>query len=192
VVLAVAVGIAVALSTGNGESQDAKGKSDTSEKVNSDDGTSKRSKPNKKPQGEMPSITDAVTLELSGGAKKATEHQGALADGGAYVDGMQAPGATVTWKVTVPLAGEYQYNVRYGNAGDDAKATLVVNGTTQSINLKNYGVKGDWSKAWSRSYGIVRLQKGDNIIDLTCGEGDQCAFNVDQIALTKSGYPQGW
>lgn len=192
VVLAVAVGIGVAVWAGDDEDPGAKGGSGASESADPGGKNPDPEKSKKPPAQELPPVTDAATLELSGGAKQSTEHSGAFGEGGTYVDGMQTPGATVTWKVKVPAAGEYRFNVRYGNAGDDAEATLVVNGKPQSINLGNFAKQDDWAKAWTRSWGAVRLDKGENTIDLTCGSGENCAFNVDQVAITKNGYPSKW
>lgn len=191
VVAAVAVGIGVAVWAGSDKDPSAKGPGASS---SAEPGDGKpRPKPTKKPPAqELPPVTDAASLELTGGAKKSTEHAGAFGEGGEYVDGMQTPGATVTWKVSVPEAGEYRFNVRYANAGDDTEATILVNGKSQKINLGNFAKQDDWAKAWTRSWGAVKLDKGENVIDLTCGGGEVCAFNVDQVSITRSGYPSTW
>lgn len=198
VVAAVAVGIGIAVYAGDDDTAARKPSSSAGGQSGGEEtgGGESRKEKNRKggpPRADrMPPVTDAASLTLSGGAVESTEFSGALAKSGAYVQGMQTPGATATWKVKVPEAGQYRFNIRYGNAGDDVKGTVVVNGKPQSINLGNFAKQDDWSKAWTRSYGVVNLQKGTNVLDLTCEGGDKCAFNVDQVALTRSGYPPNW
>jgi Carbohydrate binding module (family 35) len=190
VVAVVATVIAVVVALGDNDD----GKPQAEPRASTSTSTSGRagSTPSAAPKSDLPPVTDAASLPLLGGAQASTEHPGAFGQGGQYVDHMNAPGATVTWKVTVPDAGQYRFNVRYANAGGDAKATVVVNDKSQSINLGNFSGQNDWAKAWTRSFGLVTLVKGENTIAVTCGPGDQCGFNLDQFALTKSGYPKKW
>jgi Carbohydrate binding module (family 35) len=190
VVAAVAVGIGIVVALGDND--DGKPGAKPNPGASTPSGGRPRSTPVAKPRSNLPPVTDAASLPLLGGAQTSTEHPGAFGQGGQYVDHMNAPGATVTWKVTVPDAGQYRFNVRYANAGGDAKATLVVNDKPQSINLGNFSGQNDWGKAWTRSFGLVTLIKGENTIAVTCGPADQCGFNLDQFALTKSGYPKKW
>lgn len=193
VVAAVVIGVVIAISSGGGDDEKTQKPPSTNSSGSTGDKDDKPQKePDKPAKDELPPVTDAASLELSGGATKSTEHAGALGKGGTYIDGMTTPGATVTWKVTVAEAGQYRFNVRYGNAGADVKGTLLVNGKPQSINLGNFAKQTDWAKAWTRSFGLVTLDKGENIVDLTCEGGDKCGFNVDQVALTRSGYPPSW
>ncbi|MBV9024889.1 MAG: hypothetical protein JO362_14130, partial [Streptomycetaceae bacterium] len=128
----------------------------------------------------------AASLMLSGGAKTNTNHQGAQGPGGAFVDGMNAQGATATWTTQVQQAGSYTLWVRYANAdGNKATSTVLVNGKPLGwkINLADYGQQGNWDQ-WFKSYVTVDLNKGSNIITLTCGSGDTCNFNLDRVGLT--------
>lgn len=195
-VAAVVLGVGIALSMGGDDSPagDRSAKSGTAavDKPGSRD-TEPDAKPSAEPAADaLPPVTDAASLVLGGGAKKSTEFAGAFAKDGTYIDGMQSPGATVTWKPKMPEAGQYRFNIRYGNAGEDVDATLLVNGKPQSINLGNFTKQKDPAKAWTRSFGIVTLQKGENVLDLTCGGGAACAFSVDQVAITRGDYPPDW
>ncbi|GGO87065.1 CBM35 domain-containing protein [Wenjunlia tyrosinilytica] len=190
VVAAVAVVIAIVMLVGdNGKDDKADNPRPSASHQPSQDDTKK---PTDKPVDELPPVTDASAMVLEGGAAKSTERTGALGKDGVYVDHMNTPGAAATWQVKVPEAGRYRFNVHYGNAGEDATATLVVNGKPQKLGLDNYTHKDDWSQAWTKSYGLVTLKAGKNTIAVTCGSDDQCEFNLDQIALTRSGYPAKW
>jgi Carbohydrate binding module (family 35) len=138
----------------------------------------------------------ATSLTLSGGAKTNTNHKGAQGTGGAFVDGMDAQGATATWTTQVQQAGSYTLWVRYANAdGNKATSTVLVNGKPLGwkINLADYGQQGNWDQ-WFKSYVTVNLNKGSNTIALTCASGDTCNFNLDRIGLTTDSNtpPSGW
>lgn len=138
----------------------------------------------------------AAGLTLSGGAETNTNHNGAQGPNGAFVDGMNTPGATATWTTQVQRAGSYTLWVRYANAdGNKATSTVLVNGKPLGwkINLADYGQQGNWDQ-WFSSYVTVNLDKGANTIALRCGSGDTCNFNLDRLGLTKdsSARPDGW
>jgi hypothetical protein len=59
------------------------------------------------------------------------------------------------------------------------------------MGLQNYGKEGDWT-AWYKSYQTVNLKQGSNTIAMTCGNGDACHFNLDQLAVTDGSEPAGW
>lgn len=141
---------------------------------------------------------DAATMTLSGGAVQGSDHKGALGAGGVFVAGMTAPGATVTWSVTAPAKGDYFLWVRYANAtGKPVAGLLTVNQkpSNNPIGLKDYGSNGSWD-VWFSSYARVSLNAGPNTVALSCAPGANCAFNVDQIALTpptdSSSRPSTW
>ncbi|MDF3292834.1 CBM35 domain-containing protein [Streptomyces silvisoli] len=195
VVVVVAVGIGVAALTGSDKSDNQAG-ANTSPAPSTSQGSqgpspSASSDPNAKLPQEF-----AATLTLSGGAKTDNNHQGAKGPNGAFVDGMETPGATVTWNATVPKTGTYALWVRYANAQpDDAKSTVVVNGKPLSykINLKNYGTAGNWD-LWYTSWMSVNLNQGANTIALTCAPGDVCHYNLDRVGVTvdQNAKPEGW
>ncbi|MFL4905190.1 CBM35 domain-containing protein [Streptomyces sp. MMS24-I2-30] len=193
VVAAVVIGISVAMfSNTNGDKNDGAPTASAS----TDDAGSQESASSSptKTAASGPGVQDAAALPLGGGAQVGTEYSGARAAGGKYVDQMTQPGASVTWKVDVPKAGTYDLWMRYANAEKDAaSATTVVNGKALSYkpDLQNYGKEGDWN-AWYRSYVSVQLDKGTNTVAVTCGQGDACHFNLDQLALLQEGQKPGW
>ncbi|QTZ93474.1 CBM35 domain-containing protein [Streptomyces auratus] len=134
---------------------------------------------------------DAASLRLDGGAGAATDIQGSHAAGGTYVAGFNQVGAKVQWKADVPQAGEYRLYVRYGIPGEDANATLAVNGkpNAQPLGLKNFikSPQGDWEKGWQTTWAPVTLNEGTNTIEISCGQGNQCNANLDQVWLRRGG-----
>ncbi|WP_328914059.1 MULTISPECIES: hypothetical protein [unclassified Streptomyces] len=185
VVAAVAIGIAFAMTNGSGG-----GKKQATDQQTTAPATS--TAPSTEPTTQEPpkpfdsKKVDASTLVLAGGAQQSTEHSGANAAGGVYVDHMAQVGASATWTVTVPKDDSYTFFINYGNAGPDATLTLGVNGTPRSnpVNLKNYGSYTDWAKAWNNTtFAWVDLKKGANTLALSCGDGNQCGVNLDQVWL---------
>ncbi|MEU4090929.1 carbohydrate-binding protein [Streptomyces sp. NPDC026673] len=194
VVAAVAIGIGVAMAGGDDDKSQAG--STPTPTANSDGGKGDSSgKPSASASATEPGVVDAATLVKAGGARIGSQYKGTLAAGGKYVENMNAVGASVTWKVDVPKDGSYDFWIRYGNAEkDSASATIVVNGKPQSYkpDLKNWGKEGDWNH-WYRSYATLDLKQGTNTLALTCGQGDACHFNLDQLALMdKDQSPKGW
>ncbi len=192
VVLVVAVGIVIAVETGDhgGSPQAGPTTSPTSQ------GTGRPSaQASTDPNASLPQRF-AASVTLAGGAKTDNNHKGAKGPNGTFVDGMNTPGATATWNADVAKAGTYTLWVRYANARpDDAKTTVVVDGKPldSKINLKDYGTPGNWDE-WFTSYISVNLTKGANTIALTCGSGDVCHYNLDRFGLTvdPSHHPTGW
>jgi hypothetical protein len=186
VVAAVAIGIAFAMTNGSGDNKDKASDKPPSSVAASATPTQTTPSASAEPTPFDSKMTDASGLTLAGGAQQSTEHPGAAAKGGVYVDHMTQVGASVTWTVDVPEDGQYTLFTYYGNAGDDATLTLTINGTPRSdaLDLKNYGHYTDWAKAWSNhTYSWVGLKKGSNTLSVSCQQGNQCAVNLDQFQL---------
>lgn len=186
VVAAVAIGIAFAMTNGSGNDDKKKTDSKATTPAVTSTAPSKAPSASAAPTPFDSTMVDASTLTLAGGAQQSTEHPGAAAAGGTYVDHLTAVGASATWTVTVPKDGQYTLFTYYGNAGDDATLTLSVNGTPRSgpVNLRNYGHYTDWAKAWNNhTYSWIDLKKGSNTLQLSCQQGNQCAVNLDQVDL---------
>jgi hypothetical protein len=184
VVVAVAIGIAFAMTNSSGDDKQADDKPSTP--VTSTTAPSSKPSQSAAPAPFSSQKVDASTLVLAGGAALSTEHPGANAAGGTYVDNMATQGASVTWTVTVPKNGKYTFFISYGNAAADATLTLGVDGKprTDPVNLKNYGPATDWAKAWNMTtFSWVDLKKGANTLSLTCAPGDQGGVNLDQVWL---------
>jgi hypothetical protein len=183
VVAAVAIGIAFAMTNGSGD-----GKKQADDKPTG--ASASASAPS---QSSTPSASDAPfaspkvdvsTLALGGTAAKSTEHSGAKAAGGVYVDSI-TKGSSATWTVTVPKDDTYTFFVSYGNAGDDATLTLGVNdkADANTVKLNNYTPGNtDWAKAWATTFNYVALKKGANSLTMSCGDKDtNCGVNLDQV-----------
>ncbi|OEU86709.1 hypothetical protein DB35_23905 [Streptomyces abyssalis] len=131
---------------------------------------------------------DAATFQLAGGAAAASDVPGSASSGGSYVGSMNTTGASATWTAdNVPKAGLYTLYVRYGVPGKDANSTLSVNGKprSQPLNMSNFGgaEEGDWEKGWTRTYAYVDLKQGSNTFKISCEDGNNCEFNLDQVWL---------
>ncbi|MGW1374109.1 carbohydrate-binding protein [Streptomyces sp. NPDC002446] len=189
VVAVVCIGIGVAMLTNSGDK-----KTDDAGKPGPTAGdTVKPNEPTGKPEpGELPK-DDAGTLRLDGGASTAKDVPGARSSGGTYVAGMNTPGASATWTLDVPKSGDYTVFVGYGVPGKDAKSTMTINDTdTRKINMGNFAkaAEGDWEKGWTRTFSWVQLKQGQNTVKVSCEQGDQCDFNLDQVWL-KAGHVKG-
>ncbi|MFG2286354.1 CBM35 domain-containing protein [Streptomyces sp. NPDC048595] len=144
-------------------------------------------KPTSKPKpGELPK-EDAGSLRLDGGATTAKDVEGARSGGGLYVGGFNQVGAKVKWTVDVPDDGDFRLYVRYSVPGEDANATLLVNGksNSQPLGLKNFihSPQGDWKKGWQSTWAPITLNKGTNTVEIACGQGNQCNAILDQVWL---------
>ncbi|MGW2819137.1 CBM35 domain-containing protein [Streptomyces sp. NPDC001415] len=189
VVAAVVIGIAVALASNSGDKDK---KDDTASPGKSSSGQASQ-QPSTDPSASASAPADlpkddAATLTLGGSAQVGTNVPGAKGTGGAFVGNFNNVGASVTWKPNVPKAGSYKLNLQYGIPGVDANATITTNGKAESrpMNMKNFAHSpaGDWAKGWQTTYAIVQLNKGANEIKLSCEQGNQCNFNLDQVWLT--------
>ncbi|MGW8374305.1 carbohydrate-binding protein [Streptomyces sp. ODS28] len=134
---------------------------------------------------------DAAKLRLAGGPTTASDEPGAKAAGGTYVTGFNKPGAAATWTVKVDKPGQYRLYTQYATPGKDMHLSLAVNGRPHQtgMDMKNYmnTSDGDW-KGWQNSWSLVQLNKGVNTLKLSCGDGDKCDVNLDQVWI---GPPNG-
>ncbi|NGO71554.1 hypothetical protein [Streptomyces boncukensis] len=200
VVAAVIVGIGAAIvfnddsgkqSQGQSDNNDVPGQDEDKNPKNPKDGDKKPAKDKPKPTG-LPSRTDAADATLAGGATKQTEVAKAQSAGGAYVGGMDKPGASVTWTLKdIPESGKYTVFVRYGVPGKDADSTLSVNGkqSDRPLNMSNFAgaKKGDWEAGWAETYSWIDLKEGTNRVQVACGDSNTCDFVLDQFWLKR-----GW
>ncbi|MEU3094232.1 carbohydrate-binding protein [Streptomyces sp. NPDC006967] len=190
VVAAVVIGIGIAMIGGDddekGGDQAGAGPTQTQDQGEPSAPASKDGADEEK--AELPTI-DAKALRLDGGAVTASEFEGAKADGGVYVAGFNKVGAKVTWTVDGMKEGTYRFYVGYGIPGEDADATVSVNGkaATRPMNMKNFGgtPKGDWEKGWQTTWANVNLTDGTNTIELSCNEGNKCNVVLDRFWIAE-------
>ncbi|MFF8899558.1 CBM35 domain-containing protein [Streptomyces lydicus] len=191
VVAVVCIGIGVAMLTNGNDNKDTSaGKPGPT----AGDTVAPSGQPPAKPKpGQLPK-QDAGSLRLDGGATTAKDIEGSHSASGSYVAGFNQVGAKVQWTVDAPQAGDYRLYVRYGIPGEDANATLAVNGkpNNQPLGLKNFihSPKGDWKKGWQTTWAPVTLNQGTNTIEISCGQGNQCNANLDQVWLQRGGAKQ--
>ncbi len=189
VVAAVVIGIGVAMISGDDDKGgDEAGPTPTATQDTGKPSPSSSEDDKGEDEVKLPTI-DAKALRLGGGATLASDFEGAKADGGVYVTGFNQVGAKVTWTVSGVKAGNYRFYVQYGIPGEDADATVVVNGKAESrpLNMKNFAnsPKGEWDKGWQNTWASVNLNDGTNTIELTCAEGNKCNAVLDQFWLAE-------
>ncbi|MEU7552326.1 CBM35 domain-containing protein [Streptomyces sp. NPDC044571] len=193
VVAAVVIGIGAALAFG-GDGKDKDGKADLAGQNQS---APPQNSGSPQPSG-SPSASEAPLpkgeaagsgMALTGNATLQNAVPGAKSTGGQYVGNFNQPGAALTWTLDLPKEGTYRLYVRFGIPGEDANATLAVNGKPNSspLNMRNFAnsPKGDWEKGWQTTWGQVTLNKGTNTIKLSCEAGNKCNVNIDQLWLEK-------
>ncbi|MET9731347.1 carbohydrate-binding protein [Streptomyces sp. NPDC006458] len=189
VVAAVVIGIGVAMIGGD----DAKDKG-TGDQAGSSPTATESSEPSPSASASSedktmePMQAEGKTLLLSPGVTTATDVPGAESGGGVYINGLNQPGASVTWTVNgVPEDGDYTLFARYSTAGDDQSMTLTVNGKVfgSKLSMKNYAhaAEGDFAKGWTKTFAWPSLTKGTNTISLSCGDGDKCNVLLDKLEL---------
>jgi hypothetical protein len=191
VVAAVVIGIGVAMMGGDSQKDKAGGDNSSSPSSQQSSDPSPSNSNSAAAEEDLPTI-DAKALRLDGGTTTASDVKGAKADGGVYVTGFNAVGASATWTVNgVPKSGKYTVYVGYSVPGKDGNATLTVNGTASNtpVDLKNWAnaAEGDYAKGWTKTYNYVQLNKGTNTVKLSCEQGNQCDALLDQMWLVK-----GW
>ncbi|MFI0091023.1 carbohydrate-binding protein [Streptomyces bobili] len=186
VVAAVVIGIAVVMANGDSGDDKADGGASTPPTQSQSASPSPSSTSSESASGELPKV-DAKALRLDGGTSLASDVKGAKADGGIYVNGFNQVGAKVTWTVSSKEAGDFRLYALYSVPGADANATLLVNGkaNSQPLGLKNFigSPKGDYEKGWQSTWAPVSLNKGTNVIEVACNEGNQCDALFDQLWL---------
>ncbi|WP_112466224.1 carbohydrate-binding protein [Streptomyces triticisoli] len=189
VVAAVVIGISVAMLNGNSDDKgEDKAGGTTPTATQSSEPSPSTSADAEAPQ-ELPKI-DAKALRFENGATTASDVEGASADGGVYVGGLNTPGAQVTWNVNgIPEDGVYTLFAHYSAAGDDQEMTLTVNGKVfgSKLRMGNFAraADGDFAKGWTTTYAWPSLTKGTNTITLSCQDGDKCDVLLDQLWLKK-------
>ncbi|MDH6609087.1 hypothetical protein M2164_004722 [Streptomyces sp. SAI-208] len=186
VVAAVVIGIGIAIAGGDDQ------KDDQGNEAAPTPTTSQSSQPSPSSSAsaattELPKI-DAKALNLGTGVTTASDVQGATADGGVYVTGLNQTGASVTWNVSgIPKGGVYTLFAHYSTADDDQEMTLTVNGKEfgSKLNFGNFAraKDGDFSKGWTKTYAWPSLNKGTNTISVSCQDGDKCNILLDQLYL---------
>ncbi|MDL5202309.1 carbohydrate-binding protein [Streptomyces sp. ALI-76-A] len=187
VVAAVVIGIGVAMM--NGGDDDSAGGNEAS----STPTVSQSSKPSPSASGSAPAQadlpeTDAKTMRLSPGVVTASDVEGARAEGGVYVTGLNQVGSEVTWTVNgIPEEGTYTVFAGYSVPGKDQEMTLTVNGKAfgTKLNLGNFAKagEGDYAKGWTQTYAYPTLSKGTNTISVSCQNGDKCDVLLDKMWL---------
>ncbi|MEV7341715.1 carbohydrate-binding protein [Streptomyces sp. NPDC093544] len=187
VVAAVVIGISIAMLSSNSDDDDKAGGATASSTPSTSQSASPSESAGEQAAAELPTI-DAKALNLGTGVATASDVEGAQADGGVYVTGLNQVGAQVTWTVNgIPEDGTYTLFTRYSVAGSDGKMTLTVNGKEfgSKLNLGNFAhaADGDFAKGWTETYSWPTLTKGTNTISVSCQDGDSCNVLLDQLRL---------
>lgn len=189
VVAAVVIGIGVAMLGGDGDdNQGAGGEASSTPSAQESSEPSPTESGSGEPSEMKEQDIDAKALNLGSGVSIASDVQGASADGGQYVTGLNQTGAEVIWTVNgVPKDGTYTLFTKYSVPGTDQSMTLKVNGKVfgTKLNMKNFAkaAEGDYAKGWTETYSWPTLTKGTNTISISCQDGDRCDVLLDQLRL---------
>ncbi|WP_229749648.1 TIM-barrel domain-containing protein [Flexivirga endophytica] len=137
------------------------------------------------------SICEADTGTLSGGAKKASDHNGYSGDG--FVAGLERTSSADSFTVTdVPAAGDYNLQLRYANwaAGSKPVQARQVSVTVGSADATTATLQptSSWD-TWRTVNVPVKLAAGDNTVSLGCPDVDSCNVNLDTVAFTPTSSP---
>ncbi|MDN3023428.1 carbohydrate-binding protein [Streptomyces sp. S.PB5] len=187
VVAAVVIGIGVAMMGGDGDGEEGGNQAGTTPSAQESGEPSASASSSAEGENYEETI-DAKAMRLGTGVTTASDVQGASADGGIYVTGLNQPGAEVTWTVNgIPKEGTYTLFSNYSVPGKDQSMTLKVNGKVfgTKLSMKNYAKapEGDYAKGWTTTYAWPTLTKGTNTISISCQPGDQCDVLLSQVWL---------
>ncbi|MCK0116935.1 DUF1080 domain-containing protein [Isoptericola sp. S6320L] len=128
---------------------------------------------------------EAEESVLLGSAGLDSEHSGYSGSG--FVDGIQSPGAGVSFTVEADAAGAQPVNLRYANGPNpfegDKSISVLVNGT--EVDPWVLPSTGDW-KTWDFVTRDLDLREGANTITLRFDEGDDGNVNLDVLSIGES------
>lgn len=101
-----------------------------------------------------------------------------------FVSGYGPAGASASWQVLGAPAGAAQVVIRYSNGNTESKTlSLVVNGAATQVTLPATPSWNDWASTTVPA----KVVAGTNTVALTCGSGDSCSVNIDDIAVSAPG-----
>lgn len=124
-----------------------------------------------------PATLQAETATISG-AIVAANHAGA--EGGAFVDYVNASGDSITWSFTADDSGTYPISLRYALAGSSPRSmALEINGVLVTNNL-SFAATGSFS-VWTDVALSVHLDEGVNTIRLIAN--GQSGPNIDSLTI---------
>ncbi|WP_261301656.1 CBM35 domain-containing protein [Paenibacillus andongensis] len=121
---------------------------------------------------------EAENAALSGGAAIATDRTGRT--GAAHVGGYGSQGATTTFTVNVPQAGNYRAVIRYGAASGDKRNSLYVNGN--KLGVLTFPNTANWD-TWADRPVDLSLNSGSNTIAIKYDTGDSGNINLDNLIV---------
>ncbi len=133
---------------------------------------------------EIPVGSDKIVLEAEdaelNGVIIDTKHTGYSGTG--FTDyNPNSPGGTITWKVDVPVEGDYNLTFRYGHGGNDERPSEIkVNGEVVEEALA-FDPTGEWNN-WQTTSCKAHLVAGENVIIVT-GVGASGGANIDNLTI---------
>jgi alpha-D-xyloside xylohydrolase len=119
-------------------------------------------------------------FQAEGARTNGTPGQKPSASGGAYVGGLEMPGAFVELDVEADRAGEHSVAVGFANGGTEwASRALYVNGT--HVRDLVFPPTADWWLFGKTAYFSVALAAGPNTIRIQTDDGDRAVADIDYL-----------
>lgn len=116
------------------------------------------------------------------GAKFKTYHKGYSGDG--YLDYQNQTGDTITYTVTVPVAGNYDVSIRYACKWSNRKLDVTIDGVLEISDFA-FPVIGEWDR-WDKVLFTHNFTPGTHTIQLTTN--GHSGPNIDLVSLCLPGY----
>lgn len=126
----------------------------------------------------LPTKLEAEKAQLSGGASINTNHPGYSGTG--FIDEYGNTGATTTFTVNVPEAGDYQVTLRYSGELVERILGIYVNGI--KVKDTNLSPTPDWD-TWASKKEVLTLDEGINHIAYKNDSGNSGVANLDYIIV---------
>ncbi|MBD0735650.1 TIM-barrel domain-containing protein [Streptomyces sp. CBMA29] len=134
-------------------------------------------------------LCEAESLKLNG-VSAASDHTGYTGSG--FAAGFENTGDSLSFTVTVPSDGTYQFDARYANSlggdGQTATRTLTLSADGGAGRTVTLPTTADWN-TWAVATASVDLTAGTHTLTLARTATDSGDVNIDSLAVVTPGSP---